>query len=182
MLKTICLSRSRWRLFGNRQSAIADHQSVDTCGGSWALRPCLMSDDARLARAHQARGVAAPPMRDTRCWTRRTKASGFAERHALQHLWAGRQLPGSSGEPPLDTGTTSSTTPWTGERLCCEGSMGRPQIQHGSPLPSTRRLSISRRWPFDRRGFDACGMYGPLMIAAPPGARHPLRCAGMPAP
>lgn len=141
-----------------------------------------MSDDARFASAHHAGGVPAPPMSDTRCWTRRTKASGFDDRHALQHRWAARQLPGSYGEPPRETGTTSSTTPCTGERLGSAGSMGRPQIQHGSPLPSTRRLSISRRWPFERRGFEACGMCGPLVMAAPPALCRHARPWMRPAP
>lgn len=139
-----------------------------------------MSDDARFASAHHAGGVPAPPMSDTRCWTRRTKASGFDDRHALQHRWAARQLPGSYGEPPRETGTTSSTTPCTGERLGSDGSMGSPQIQHGSPLPSTRRLNASRRWPFERRGFEACGMCGPLVMAAPPGVWHPCAVQACP--
>lgn len=142
----------RNRRAAERQS---DHHSVDV-----STRTCCSMDSLRLAAAialraiaHHCGGVDAPPIADTIDCTACTTATGFVPRHALQQRWAGRQLLPWYGDPPCDTGTASSTTPWHGCMLGRDGSIERPHIQHGSPRPSTRALTMRRRWPLAYLGL-----------------------------
>ena len=169
MLKTPHLTRSR-------ATFARLYQSVDrsTCCGKPSALPRRTAASTARAIAHHCCGVAAPPCDAMADCTSRTTVTGFALRHELQHLCAGRQLSGSSGDPPWDTGTASSTTPWHGCRFGSDGSIGSPQIQHGSPLPRTRALSASRRWPLARRGFGLLDAMPPSIGRAPGHPAPPL--------
>ena len=170
MLKTLHLTQSRTFL-------ARFHQSVDCstcCGNPIALSRRIAASAAR-AMAHHCWGVAAPPCDAITSCTSRTTATGFVLRHALQQRWAGRQLPPWYGDPPWDTGSASSTTPWHGSRLGIDGSIGKPQIQHGLPCPRTLALTMRRRWPLAYRGLTVPPMQRPPQIwqsgqeaAAPP--------------
>ena len=169
MLKTPHLTRSR-------ATFARLYQSVDrsTCCGKPIALPRRTAASAARAIAHHCCGVVAPPFDAMADCTSRTTATGFAPRHELQQRCAGRQLPGSSGDPPWETGTASSTTPWHGCRLGSDVSIGSPQIQHGSPLPRTRALNASRRWPLARRGFGLLDAMPPSIGRAPGHPAPPL--------
>ena len=80
-----------------------------------------------------------------------TDATERACLHWLHARCAPLQFSKSTGEPPLLTGTSSSSSKASGCPAGSVASMGSPHIQHGSPSARTRRTSASR--PERRRGF-----------------------------
>ncbi len=82
-------------------------------------------------------------------------------RQLLQHLCAPLTLSPLYGEPPIATGTSSSSTGCSGSRLGLVRSSGSSHIQHGSPFASTRARRALRRLLFVLRGF-------PLLRICPP--------------
>lgn len=129
------------------------HQSVDARGCSTLATPRLMSASTRRAVAHHCWGLDAPPTDATRACTCLTSGTGLVPRQPLQQRWAGATLPASYGEPPLATGTSSSSTPWHGCRCGRPESIGRPHIQHLAPGPSTLALSLRRLCPLAYLGL-----------------------------
>ena len=73
-----------------------------------------------------------------------TDATLLFERHWLHTRWLPAVLRMSVGEPPFDTGTSSSSSNDRGWPAGTDGSIGSPHIQHGRPSDLTRRQSASR--------------------------------------
>lgn len=103
-----------------------------------------------------------------------TDATERACLHWLHARCAPLQFPKSTGEPPLLTGTSSSSSKASGCPAGSVASMGSPHIQHGSPSARTRRTSASR--PERRRGFRFDTSHPPSSRASCAAYMYHTRC------
>lgn len=132
------------------------YQSVDGCGGLYALvTACFcMATSAALASVTNCCGVChLAPLCMIVDLIICTVSTLLVLRQLLQHLCAPLTLSPLYGEPPIATGTSSSSTGCSGSRLGLVRSSGNSHNQHGSPLANMRARRALRRLLFVRRGF-----------------------------